>query len=537
MSEFALRFDVNAFDTGQPVLDGRQVASRGFLEAALGAGSVAAYGVEAARAPYESLLAELSPGAAPHWIPADRIDRFSALGVCQRMDAWIAKEARLRQWVGPAEYSLCGVLHTTVGVLEDIAGFLHEPLMPWDAVVCPSEAVRRTVEAVLEAQAEYLRWRLGPEVRLAGPALPVIPLGIDCESLAAAPAARDEARAALGLAPDEVAALYVGRMAPTTKAHPWPMYAGLQAAARASGVRFVLIECGYAMNPQVGELLKETAAQVCPDVRRIVVDGRSPPARDRCWAAADVFMSLSDNVQETFGLTPIEAMAAGVPAVVTDWNGYRESIVDGETGFRIATCAPEPGMGAHYGFALERGLTNVAGYVWAAAASTSVDLDQLSDRLCALAVNPDLRRRMGAAGQARARAVYDWRGVFAQYQALWRELADRRRAAGREAAPRMGAQADPFAPYAHYPTRQLSPASRISLRPGADAARRNDVMASPMFPASPASPQVVDPLWALLERDAVVVGEAAQALQLPVRNVLLAAGALAKMGLVAVSED
>ena len=31
------------------------------------------------------------------------------------------------------------------------------------------------------------------------------------------------------------------------------------------------------------------------------------------WRAADLFVSLSDNVQETFGLTPVEAM--GVPMV------------------------------------------------------------------------------------------------------------------------------------------------------------------------------------------------------------------------------
>src|SRR5258708_11547844 len=33
----------------------------------------------------------------------------------------------------------------------------------------------------------------------------------------------------------------------------------------------------------------------------------------------------------------IEAMAAGVPQVVSDWSGYRDIVVHGETGFRVQT--------------------------------------------------------------------------------------------------------------------------------------------------------------------------------------------------------
>ena len=42
--------------------------------------------------------------------------------------------------------------------------------------------------------------------------------------------------------------------------------------------------------------------------------------------AANIFISLSDNIQETFGLTVIEAMAAELPCIVSDWNGYKDLI-------------------------------------------------------------------------------------------------------------------------------------------------------------------------------------------------------------------
>jgi glycosyltransferase involved in cell wall biosynthesis len=46
---------------------------------------------------------------------------------------------------------------------------------------------------------------------------------------------------------------------------------------------------------------------------------------------------LSDNIQETFGIVPIEAMAAGLPVVVLDWDGYKNTVRDGIDGFRVPT--------------------------------------------------------------------------------------------------------------------------------------------------------------------------------------------------------
>ena len=124
------------------------------------------------------------------------------------------------------------------------------------------------------------------------------------------------------------------------------MYQGLQAAAARTRRRVVLILCGWAARESITEAFKTGCAQFAPDIRVILVDGRDWRARRNCWAAADLFISLSDGIQETFGLTPIEAMAAGLPVVVSDWNGYKDTIRDGVDGFRIPTWPPalgEPG--------------------------------------------------------------------------------------------------------------------------------------------------------------------------------------------------
>ena len=70
-----------------------------------------------------------------------------------------------------------------------------------------------------------------------------------------------------------------------------------------------------------------------------LLDGKNPEVVRCCWAA-DLFLSLVDNPQETFGLAPVEAMAAGLPVVVSDWDGYRATVSDGVEGFRVPTLAP-----------------------------------------------------------------------------------------------------------------------------------------------------------------------------------------------------
>lgn len=81
----------------------------------------------------------------------------------------------------------------------------------------------------------------------------------------------------------------------------------------------------------------EGARALAPGVRTSVVDSLAPERRYSIWHAADIFTSPADNIQETFGLTLVQAMACGLPVVASDWNGYRDIIADGETGYLIPT--------------------------------------------------------------------------------------------------------------------------------------------------------------------------------------------------------
>jgi hypothetical protein len=165
-----------------------------------------------------------------------------------------------------------------------------------------------------------------------------------------------------------------------------------------------------------------------------------------------------------------------LPVVVSDWDGYRDTVRDGVDGFRVPTWAPQPGSGFDAAARYEAEATTFDQQASQTSTAVSVDMAVLVDRLAALIRDPDLRRRLGASGQARARADYDWAVVYAQYRALWAEqaavrarlsrdpaTAERLLQAPREAAPFR----DPTASFASYPSHHVEPATCVTLVDGA----------------------------------------------------------------------
>ncbi len=89
------------------------------------------------------------------------------------------------------------------------------------------------------------------------------------------------------------------------------------------------------------------------------------------WAESDMF--VMPTTEEAFGIVYQEAAAAGVPAIGTDLNAVPEIVVHGETGLLVPVR----------------------------------DLHALAAALRRLIADPELRRRMGEAGRARAARLYD----------------------------------------------------------------------------------------------------------------------------------
>jgi glycosyltransferase involved in cell wall biosynthesis len=483
----AILFEPDGYMTNGPKLMGRQAAGDGFLRAAVkhhGGEPLIAYTSKARSAEiFRDRVAELDPQAQIRWLHGRAPERLEAFGVLYRADHALGVTARTRLRVGLDRFAICGVTHTlaSAGAMDIITDYAVAPLAPWDALVCTSEAAIGVVETALEAQEDYLRWRLGASGRVR-PLLHKIPLGVHGEDFEVADGERAAARAAIGLAGDEVALLFAGRLSFNGKAHPFAMYAAAQAVAQTTSRKLALVHAGQFFTASIERAFREAVAALCPDVRCLFLDGKDPTLYARSWRAADVFVSLSDSIQETFGITPVEAMAAGLPVLVTDWNGYKDTVRDGVDGFRIATWQPAPGTGEGVARDFEVGALDYDAFLARTSLSVAVDMRRLEACLTDLVTSADLRRRMGGAGRARVRELFDWRVIFPQYQALWAEQ-DARRRRGRNEHPALFAGApaaapsrpDPFTAFGHYPTAHVGPDTQVRLRPGAAPSRYGEL--------------------------------------------------------------
>jgi len=341
--------------------------------------------------------------------------------------------------------------------MDGIAGLLTEPIQPWDAVICTSPSVKSHALEILEAKKNYLVHRFGVQ-KLPTVNLPVIPLGVDTRRFEKLDMTKVSARKSLAIKQDEIVVSFVGRLSWHAKAHPLPMYIALSEVAKMMGKRVTLLECGWYANDASRKAFLDTQSNFAEHIRFLHVDGRTLEAVNDVYASSDIFISLSDNIQETFGITPIEAMSAGIPVVVSDWDGYRHSVRDGVDGFRIRTLVPDATHAQDLIYRYEMNVDTYDYYCGHTSMSNIVDVGQLIERLWQLVENADLRRKMGEAGKRRAREVYDWSIIIGQYKELWAELDEIRKNNADDLlnAPTIWPERlDPMIGFKEYPTGKL----------------------------------------------------------------------------------
>lgn len=380
-----------------------------------------------------------------------------------------AHHAWSRRAVAPAGFALCGVTHTLcsangVNALYDL---FTAPFEPYDALICTSKSVIDMVRAVTGSFADYFRDKFGGNPTLK-PRLEVIPLGVNPEKFhPPTPAEKAAARARLGVAADEVMVLCVGRLSHHAKAHPFPLLHAAGEAARRTGNKVHLVFAGWASHPAVTEAFQSGGKQFAPAARVSFVDGQNAGVRAAVWPAADIFSLLPDNIQETFGLVVTEAMATGLPVVGTDWDGYRDLIAPGETGFAVPTRMVR-GATAQTTTRLLYGGVNYDLFLANCCQTVTVDPAAAAEAMTKLVADPDLRTRMGTAGRQRVMDRFTWEHVIRAYENLWteqqRELEKHRAAAP---PPHPVRYPPPEESFAGYPTSWVSDTTTLCAADGA----------------------------------------------------------------------
>lgn len=375
--------------------------------------------------------------------------------------------AHQRNSLGSASYSLFGVTHTlsSAGAMEQLARLLLPPFQPWDGLICTSTASLGVVDYLHEEAREWWASSIGA-TRFNPIAKTIIPLGVNAPDFAASAGRREQVRQRLDIGEDEVCFLFAGRMTFHAKANPVTFYQALEVACKRLDKALVCIEAGGYPNVGIADAFQKARIELAPSARFIAIDGHDEAAYNGAWAAADVFVSLSDNIQETFGITPVEAMAAGLPVIVSDWNGYKDTVREGIDGFRIPVILPSVGSGEHLASRHDLGTDSYDRYIGRVSMMTVIDSRVLVERIIDLVQNPDLRLSMGQAGRHRVALIFDWPIILDQYAQFAAELEAIRTTLGSQGQlTRRLSRPDPFALFAHYPTHTLAGDMKLAVNP------------------------------------------------------------------------
>ena len=328
--------------------------------------------------------------------------------------------AESRSISNPANYSLIGLTHTlsTPSAVLAIRNLFSLHIQPWDCLVCTSRVSKNFVD-------KYISF-LSSQTKLSHPqfdfTLPthVIPLGVDLvkfESIVD----KTFARSQLNIEKDSFVVLWVGRLELHCKAHHAATFRVLEQLAQADTGRTVTaLFYGTAVMSNLIAALQLSASQLCPSVHLKFVDGHNLSLEGVVRSASDVFLSLVDSTQETFGLTPIEAMAAGLPVVGSDWNGYKDTIEHGKTGFLVPTYSLTSDIPTNLAnhFCFSPSIDYLASI---SSTSVSVDESAAARYLISLAANQDLLRKFSFQAKIHAQS-YSWLRIFAQYEELLTHL-------------------------------------------------------------------------------------------------------------------
>lgn len=380
----------------------------------------------------------------------------------------IAPWLYLRNRFATRNYPITTATHTLSYPREPrvLLHMLLNGMAPWDSIVCAGEPARTVLKGLLAHLGTGLagQCRLDPQQATR---LDNIPHAIDAAVYR--PRSKALMRRHLGLPQDQEIILWVGRFSAFDKADLRPLLLAFRTAAReceGAGSRPLLVLAGEDSRHRYSVPISRAAASLgIQDRLRIWAD----PALlevPMLYSAADIFVAPSDNVQETFGLTVLEAMASGLPVVCSDWEGYGVSVLHGATGLKIPT----------YWMRCDEEISDLAPAApWTQthldlSQSICVDVDRMAEALIELLRNPGRREQMGARARQHVLDCYDWRVVIRRYVELWgelKEIADHSPVPPASGAPwyRIGY----FDIFSHYATRVLDLSCRVRASDGARA--------------------------------------------------------------------
>ncbi|WP_257284617.1 DUF4135 domain-containing protein [Endozoicomonas sp. SESOKO1] len=366
---------------------------------------------------WESFLQHYGSDKAIHFLPAHELSRYFSritYQVFHQGDPWIGHLAALRDAYCLEPFPITGRAHTlsTDSNMSNTRDLLLSPLKSCDAILCSSKAQKKVMMRLLSAASSSISDHIGVAIPYKGSVMK-LPLGIEPDEHYSG--SKEKARGILGVAQESFVILTLGRIAPSNKMDLNPVLLVVNDLVEGYGyrnIKWIISGAGDADSSAVQSLLKQAYdlnLEGCIRFELEIEDDR----KHQWLSACDLVLTLSDNIQESFGIVPLEAMVNGKPVVLSDWNGYSELVEDGVSGCLIETVSTDLDDLAR---PLGPLLTEHAHLLQAQ--GTAVNLSQCSEKIHDLIQQPELLSSIGEQGRQRVFENYRWEAIVDEYHQL-----------------------------------------------------------------------------------------------------------------------
>ena len=311
-------------------------------------------------------------------------------------------------WYANLAGHLAGLLH---GVPHVISAHSLEPLRPWKAEQLGggyrlSSYVEKTAYEAASAIVAVSNGMRDDILRCYPSVDPervhVIHNGIDLNKWHAPEGeAGDELRTRVlaehGIDPTRRTVVFVGRI---TRQKGLPYF--LRAAQLLPDDVQLVLCAGAPDTPEIAAEVEGLVAELRARRSGVVLISEMLPQPEVAAILSSAQVFITPSVYEPLGIVNLEAMALGLPVVGTATGGIPDVIVDGETGYLVPIEQVQDGTG------------------------TPLDPEtferDMADRLVRVLDDPELGRRMGAAGLVRAREHFSWEAIGVKTADLYRSL-------------------------------------------------------------------------------------------------------------------
>lgn len=401
---------------------------------------------------WERYLRHYGSDKSIHFLPAHMLSEYFSkvkYQVFHQGDPWVGHLAALRDAYCLEPFPITGRAHTlsTDTHMSRTRDLLLSPLKRCDAILCSSKAQKKVMMRLLSAASSSISDQIGVAIPYKGSIIK-LPLGIEPDECFNGTS--EEARELLGYQNDQVIILTLGRISPSDKTDLHPLLLVLNDLIEGYGhrnIKWVFAGSGDAASPAIQSLLKkayELNLEGCISFELSIDDDR----KQQLLSACDLLVSLSDNIQESFGLVPLEAMVHGKPVIMSNWNGYSELVEDGVSGYLIESMSTDMNILSRPVGALSAGQAHLI-----QAQGTAIDLRQCSDVIHHLIEDVQLREVIGEQGRQRVSECYQWESIIEEFHILVDSLNKEASQVSRLANRPVGVPYHQI--FEHYPSQQL----------------------------------------------------------------------------------